>query len=164
KKGDEEADPAISHKSAGEYNCQHGAARTESHAHETCDGGHRPAVLHELSKQRAEEKNRKELHDEAGGHPHKRLGPIGEQRLSGQSRGKEGGGRRQQQHAPPSVREKNQETESGQNAKESHAQILSNKTSRSKVECRPKSDACVSKKTCADFRPSACRTEKNSHS
>src|SRR6476646_10675493 len=39
-----------------------------------------------------------------------------------------------------------------------------NKTSRSKVERRPRSDAWLSKKTCADLRPSSRSKEKNSHS
>src|SRR6185369_11255572 len=43
-------------------------------------------------------------------------------------------------------------------------QICSNKTSRSKVERRPRSDAWLSKKTCADVRPSSRSKEKNSHS
>jgi len=32
------------------------------------------------------------------------------------------------------------------------------------VERRPRSDACASKKACADLRPSSCSKEKNSHS
>src|SRR6202011_1637457 len=43
-------------------------------------------------------------------------------------------------------------------------QTFCNKASRSRVERRPRSNACVSKKTCADLRPSSCSREKNSHS
>src|SRR6476620_8800383 len=45
-----------------------------------------------------------------------------------------------------------------------HNQTLCNTVSRSRVERRPRSIACVSKKTCADLRPSSCSREKNSHS
>src|SRR6202043_209633 len=43
-------------------------------------------------------------------------------------------------------------------------QTFCNNTSRSRVERHPRSNACVSKKTCADLRPSSCSREKNAHS
>ena len=62
--GDEQADAAIGDERAGEHDRQHGALGAEPLGHEGRDRRHRAAVLHQLAEQRAEQKNREELHDE----------------------------------------------------------------------------------------------------
>ena len=80
------------------------------------DGGDRAAVLHQLAEQRAEQKQRKELREEARRADHEGLRPVGEQRLAGEQRCDQGRERRQQQHAPAPEGERDQKAEPDQDA------------------------------------------------
>ena len=65
---------------------EHGAPRPKPLGHEFCDRRHRARILHELAEQRAQKKDREELHHELGRARHEGLRPMGEQRLAGQRR------------------------------------------------------------------------------
>jgi hypothetical protein len=66
----------------------------------------------------------KKLHDEAPGASHECLRPVSEQRLSGQSRRKDGGGGREKKNAPAAIGEPDQKAESHKDAEKSHASDL----------------------------------------
>ena len=161
---DEKADTAIGDQGTGEYDRKHRASRAQTLGHKAGNGGHGAAVLHELAEQGAKEKNREELHQNRAALPMKvcvqwassgspakpaaRIAAAGASRSTLQPR------YASQISSPRATRMPSNPIR----------QICSNKTSRSKVERRPRSDAWFSKKTCADFRPSSYRREKNSHS
>jgi hypothetical protein len=94
--------------SAGEYDREHGPARSQTLGHEASNGRHGAAVLHELAEQRAKEKNWEELHDESCSAAHEGLRPMGEQRLSRQARRQDRRGRSEQKHAPAAIGEPDQ--------------------------------------------------------
>ena len=105
KEGDKQADAAIGDDGAGEHDREHGPLRPKTLGHELGDRSHRAAILHQLTEQGAEEKNREELHGEVRGASHESLRPVCEQRLSRQSGREDGGGGSEQKHAPAPVRE-----------------------------------------------------------
>src|SRR5262249_45215971 len=115
------------------------AALTEAIAHEFGDGGDRPAILHQFSEQRAEQKQRKELRQEGGGAAHEDLRPTRQQREAGEDRGNQRTGGREQQHTPAPIGEPDQQGEAGQDAEKSHAHRPSSSRSRSTEERLPRS-------------------------
>ena len=101
--GDEQAHAAIGDDGAGESHSEDRTRRPELFGHESGDGFHRAAVVHQLAEECAEEKKRKELREELGGAAHEGFRPMGKQRLSRRGSRDEGRGRRQQQHAPAAI-------------------------------------------------------------
>ena len=101
--GDEQADAAIGDDGAGERHREDRPRGPELLGHEAGDGFDRAAVVHQLAEERAEEKERKELREELRGAAHEGFRPMGKQRLARRGSGDEGGGRRQQQHAPAAI-------------------------------------------------------------
>ncbi len=114
--GDEQADAAIGDQRAGENHRQHGPLGPEPLGHEGRDRRHRAGVLHQLAEQRAEQKDREELHDELGGARHERLRPVREHRLPRQPRGDDRGRGREQKNAPAAIGEPDEETERDEDA------------------------------------------------
>jgi len=78
----EEANAAIGDDGTGEHDGQNGAPRTQLLGHKAGDRLDRAAVLHELSEQGPEQKQREELRKELGPANHENLGPVREERLS----------------------------------------------------------------------------------
>jgi len=76
------------------------APLSEALYHEVGNGRDRAAVLHELSEQRTEQKQRDELRQETRGAAHEGLRPVGKQRLACERSGQQGGRRSEQKHAP----------------------------------------------------------------
>ena len=87
---DEQADAAVGDHRAGQDHRQHGAVRAQSLGHEAGDRLHGAAVVHELSEQRPEQEQWKELGQETRGTAHERLGPVREQGLACGGGGNEG--------------------------------------------------------------------------
>ena len=80
----------------------------------------RAAVLHELSEQGPEQKQREELRKELGPANHENLGPVREKRLSrGRGRHERRSGRKQQ-NAPAPIGEPDQQSKGDDDAKKSH--------------------------------------------
>ena len=82
----EQAHAAIGDDGARQHNSEHRALRAKLVGHELRDGIHRPAVVHQFPEQRAQQEQRKELRNKAGGIAHERLGPARQQRLARESR------------------------------------------------------------------------------
>src|SRR5262249_14439274 len=104
-KRDEKTHPAVGDERARKHDGEDRVALPELAAHEMGDGLHRSAVVHELAEQRTEQKYREELRDELRSAAHESLRPMGEQRLSGESRGDERDDWRKEQHAPSAERD-----------------------------------------------------------
>ena len=96
----------------------------ELFTHEAGDGLHRPAVIHELSEQRTEQENRKELRDELRGAAHERLRPVGEEGFScGRSRN-QCDSRGEQKYAPAAKRKPDQKPKGCKYTEKTHASDL----------------------------------------
>src|SRR5262245_41383810 len=93
---------------------------SELAAHEMCDRPYRSAVIHQLAEQRAQQKYRKESCDELCSTAHECLRPMGEQGLLSECHSDERHGRREEQHAPASEREPEEETKGNENSDEAH--------------------------------------------
>jgi len=84
--------------------------------HETGDGLHRPAVVHELSEQRTEQEYRKELRDELRRTAHECLRPVGEEGLSCGCRRDKRDSRGEQKDAPAAKRKPNEKPKGCENS------------------------------------------------
>ena len=92
--------------------------------HEARDRSHGAAVVHELAEQRAEQEQGKELRQELRGTSHECLRPMGEQRLPRKGGREKRRGGRQQENAPAAIGEPDQQSESDQDAQETHRSAL----------------------------------------
>jgi len=92
--------------------------------HETGNGLHRPAVVHELSEQRTEQEYRKELRDELRGAAHERLRPVSEEGFArGRCRNKRDS-RGEQEDAPATKRKPNEKPKGCEYSKKTHVSDL----------------------------------------
>ena len=80
--GDEEADATVGDDRPGQHDGQHCSLGTHLFGHELGDGADRPAVVHQLAENGAEQEEREELGDEPGRRPHEGLRPVREERLA----------------------------------------------------------------------------------
>ena len=92
--------------------------------HEAGDSLDGAAVLHQLPEQRPKQEQGKELSQKFCRTAHERLCPMRKQRRTCRSRRHQSGGRCQQQHAPAAKGEPNQQSERGQDAKQTHGSAL----------------------------------------
>src|SRR5262249_38313067 len=123
-KGDEEADTAIRDERAGKHYRKDCALVSKLLAHETGDGLHRPAVVHELSEQRTEQEYRKELRDELRRTAHERLRPVSEEGFSRGRRRNKRDSRGEQKDAPAAKRKPYEKPKGCENTKKTHASDL----------------------------------------
>src|SRR4029077_15754481 len=133
-------------------------------AHEIGDGLHRPAIVHKLSEQRAEQEYREELRDERRCGAHECLRPMGEEGLLRGGGGQQRYGRCKEKHAPAAEGKPDKTPKSGEYSKQTHGQTCSSRTSRSIEERLPIFFRLASRKESAERRPSSRNMHRKSHS
>ena len=120
KKCNEQAHPAIGHKSACQHHGQNGMAWPHFFGHEGRDGPHRTTVVHQLAKQRTQQKDREKLGQKPRRRRHEGLGPMRQHRLARDTCRHQSRGRREQQNAPSAVGHTNQQGQREKNTKQTH--------------------------------------------
>src|SRR5262249_57294197 len=76
KKAKKKQNPAISDDRSRQHDGKHRMLRAQFFRHETSDRRNRPAVLHQLSEYRSEQKKRKELAQKCRSAAHEGLCPV----------------------------------------------------------------------------------------